>query len=114
MARIKQKTSRPDARLNTEMKDEDIGDDEEGGTEVTLDSMTRQINQNMRSLGSNNPFIHEKVVKPGSKAVILATAKSGALTHRVRAKEEHGLAFASHLHSRVETKKNYVVLKNPR
>ena len=56
MARIKLKTSRPDSRLNTEMKDEDIGDDEEGGTEVTLDSMTRQINQNMHNLGSNNPF----------------------------------------------------------
>ena len=38
---MKQRSARPDSRLNTEIKDEDIGDDEEGGTEVTLDSMTR-------------------------------------------------------------------------
>ena len=67
------------------------------------------------SLGSNNPFQHERVVKPGSKAVILTSGKSGAMTHRVHAKEERTLAFASQLQqSRLETKKNYVVLKNPR
>ena len=44
MVKLKQKVSRPDNRINTEVKDEDIGDDEEGGTEVTLDSMTRKIN----------------------------------------------------------------------
>ena len=45
MVKLKQKTSRPDQRINTEVKDEDIGDDEEGGTVIgTLDSMTQKIN----------------------------------------------------------------------
>ena len=67
------------------------------------------------NLGSNNPFQHERVVKPGSKAVVVTQKKSGAMTHRVHAKEERTLAFASQLQqSRQETKKNYVVLKNPR
>ena len=38
-------TTRPDPSIQKEMKDEDIGDEEEeGGAEITLDSMTRLIN----------------------------------------------------------------------
>ena len=53
----------------------------------------------MHNLGSNNPFYHEKVVKPGTKAV-LATGKAGALTHRVRAKEERSLKIPRQLQSK--------------
>ena len=42
--KLRPQTTRPDDRIKTEMKDEDIGDEEEGGTEITLDSMTRLIN----------------------------------------------------------------------
>ena len=53
---MRPQTTHPDDRIKTETKDEDIGDEEEGATEITLDSMTRLINQNMHNLGSNNPF----------------------------------------------------------
>ena len=92
------------------MKDEDIGDEEEEkGAEITLDSMTRMINQKMHNLGSNNPFQHEKLVKPSSKGIFSSHRKSGAMTHRVTTREETNLS-----QSKPETKKNYVVIKNPR
>ena len=113
--KLKQQNSRANSRINTEIKDEDIGDDEEeGGTEITLDSMTRQIHENTHNLGSNNPFYHEKLVKPGSKAVVLTTTKSGALTQRVQTRGKNSLQMSGQLRSKAETKKNYVVLKNPR
>ena len=63
----------------------------------------------MHNLGSNNPFQHEKLVKPSSKGIFGSQRKSGAMTHRVTTREETNLQQA-----KPETKKNYVVIKNPR
>ena len=53
-------------------------------------------------------------MKPGSKALV--AVKSGALTQRVHAKEDRPFLKLSSQRSigRLEAKKNYVVLKNPR
>ena len=53
----------------TEANDENIEEEDANDISlITLDSMTRKIKQNTNHLGSNNPFQHEKLYKPGSKA----------------------------------------------
>lgn len=66
------------ARAFTEAEDENIEEEVNDTSVLTLDFMTRQIQHNLNHLGSNNPFSHHKVTKPGTRE----NNNKGAVSHR--------------------------------
>ena len=99
-------TSARPAYLGTD-DGENIEDDANDGSVVTLDTMRQQIQQNMNYLGSNNPFQHDKLAKPGSKANKMS-GPSGALSQRATSKL--GAATVSNAKSQIKPKDYFTAL----